>query len=134
MFSGLFNNTDEIVIYNRYDKTLLNKLNESISLKHANMNQLKTTFINFTLNTFGNIGTSNCQTSNTNDMCQSIFFPNDNEISSFYINVYLQRLVKYLVHNYILFELYHKNKFVYYECVVNFVQRFLEYIQCHKEI
>jgi len=125
MFSGLFNNTDEIVIYNKYDKTLLDQLNRTISSNCTNIHQLKRTFIEFTNNTFGKIMVYN---SPTNDLCSSVFFPNDMEISQFYINIYLQRLVKYLVHNYTLFELYRTNKLKYYECVANFVQIFLEYI------
>lgn len=113
----MFNNTDDIVIFNNYNGDELNIIGNILNTKMHNISEVKRVFNLFTQKTFGL------------DPVDNIIFPNDNNISLKSYRIYLHRMVRFIIDKHAWSGVREKNQTEYYKNVVNMPTVFLEYLR-----
>lgn len=117
MYNGIFNNTDDIFIFNNYSSEKLNMISNILSVNMNNISEVKDIFNKFIIKIFDL------------DPVDNIVFPNDNNISLKSYRIYFHRMVRFVIDKHTTSDAFDQNKNEFYKNVVNMPAIFLEYLR-----
>ena len=117
MYNGVFNNTDDIVIFNNYDTNEINTICSTLNNKVTTIRELYNILNSFTQETFGL------------EIVYHVIFPHDTNITTKMLHIYLHRIVRLVIEKCNWSKIYDRDKLKYYNMVVSMPQLLIKYIR-----